>query len=60
MHLDALLPWGSAERCEELLEATRADEELLGGRSHRVISDEELLGGRDYIYIYIDETPRSH
>ena len=43
----------SAERCEELLEATRADEELLGGRSHRVISDEELLGGRDYIYIYI-------
>ena len=26
----------SAERCEELLEATRADEEPLGGRSHRV------------------------
>ena len=49
----------SAERCEELLEAARADEEPRGGggRSHRVISDEELLGERDY---NIDDRPRSY
>ena len=46
----------SAERCEELLEAARADEEPLGGRSHRVDDTEELLGGRDYILT----TPRSY
>ena len=40
--------WSSAERCEEVLEATRADEEPLGDALIEFI-DEELLGGRDYI-----------
>ena len=50
--------WSSAERCEELLEATRADEEPLGGRSHRVLTTRSHGGAGD---AFIESTtPRSY